>query len=161
MPGTVIYDANVLYPNTLRDLLIRLARAGVVRAHWTEQILDEMTIALRRTRTDIDQAKTDRLRKLMNAAVRDCLVTEYEDLPERVTASGVILLGVAEDEHAQASEISGWRSPITGSTASGRWSPEESNLCRPSTSSPSRTRRRKGAASFLPCRAARCARTQS
>jgi hypothetical protein len=38
---TVIYDANVLYPSMLRDLLIRVAQAGLVRARWTEAILDE------------------------------------------------------------------------------------------------------------------------
>jgi hypothetical protein len=32
MPATAVYDANVLYPNALRDLLIRLARAGLVHA---------------------------------------------------------------------------------------------------------------------------------
>jgi hypothetical protein len=28
----VIYDANVLYPNSLRDLLTRIAQAGLVQA---------------------------------------------------------------------------------------------------------------------------------
>jgi hypothetical protein len=28
MTFTVVYDANVLYPNTLRDLLIRIAQSG-------------------------------------------------------------------------------------------------------------------------------------
>ncbi|MBP2349916.1 hypothetical protein JOF29_000999 [Kribbella aluminosa] len=41
MPFTVVYDANVLYPNSLRDLLIRVAQAGLVQAKWTDQILDE------------------------------------------------------------------------------------------------------------------------
>jgi hypothetical protein len=38
---TVLYDANVLYPNTLRDLLIRIAQSGTVQAKWTNAILDE------------------------------------------------------------------------------------------------------------------------
>lgn len=37
-PKKAIYDANVLYPAPLRDLLIRLAQAGLVRARWTEMI---------------------------------------------------------------------------------------------------------------------------
>jgi hypothetical protein len=53
MPVTVVYDANVLYPNTLRDLLIRIAQAGLVRARWTDQILDEMLAALARERPGI------------------------------------------------------------------------------------------------------------
>lgn len=32
MSFVVVYDANVLYPNALRDLLIRVAQAGLVQA---------------------------------------------------------------------------------------------------------------------------------
>ena len=43
MPFIAIYDANVLYPNTLRDLLIRIAQQPhLVQAKWTDTILDEM-----------------------------------------------------------------------------------------------------------------------
>ena len=42
MSFVVVYDANVLYPSTLRDLLIRLAQAGLVQAKWTDRILDEV-----------------------------------------------------------------------------------------------------------------------
>jgi putative transposase len=45
MTFTVVYDANVLYPNTLRDLLIRIAQSGTVQAKWTSAILDEMLAA--------------------------------------------------------------------------------------------------------------------
>jgi hypothetical protein len=58
MPVTVLYDANVLYPNTLRDLLIRIAQSGMVQAKWTNAILDEMTAALRRNRPDIPTPTT-------------------------------------------------------------------------------------------------------
>jgi len=34
-PLVALYDANVLYPAPIRDLLIRLARAGVVSARWS------------------------------------------------------------------------------------------------------------------------------
>ena len=40
-PATAIYDANVLYPAPLRDLFVRLAQAGLVRARWTDAIHDE------------------------------------------------------------------------------------------------------------------------
>jgi predicted nucleic acid-binding protein len=82
MAFTVVYDANVLYPNTLRDLLIRIAQSGMVQAKWTSEILDEMTGALLRNRPDITPARLGRLRDLMNAAVRDSLVTGYEPLIE-------------------------------------------------------------------------------
>ena len=41
MAFTVIYDACVLHPAPLRDLLIRVGMTGVVRARWTDRILDE------------------------------------------------------------------------------------------------------------------------
>jgi 6,7-dimethyl-8-ribityllumazine synthase len=31
-----------LYPSAQRDLLIRMARHGLVQAKWTQKILDEM-----------------------------------------------------------------------------------------------------------------------
>ncbi len=75
-----IYDANVLYPNTLRDLLLRAAQADLVQAKWTDAILDEVLTALQRTRPDIPVEKLTVLRSRMIAAVRDCLVTGYESL---------------------------------------------------------------------------------
>jgi predicted nucleic acid-binding protein len=81
MAFIVIYDADALYPNTQRDLLIRIAQLPyLVQAKWTEQILDEMIRALQKNRPDISDEKASRLRALMNAAVRDCLVTGYEPL---------------------------------------------------------------------------------
>jgi len=41
MAIVILYDACVLYPAALRDLLIRLARTRILRAKWTDQILDE------------------------------------------------------------------------------------------------------------------------
>jgi predicted nucleic acid-binding protein len=82
MAFIVVYDANVLYPNTLRDLLIRISQAGLVQAKWTNEILDEMLRALNRNRPDIPSDKLDRLRQLMNGAVRDSLVSGHEALIE-------------------------------------------------------------------------------
>jgi hypothetical protein len=84
MAFIVIYDANVLYPNTLRDPLIRIAQAGMAQARWTDEILDEMLAALTKNRPDIPPETLDRLRGLMNAAVRDCLVSGYEPLIEEL-----------------------------------------------------------------------------
>ncbi|MDD2746423.1 MAG: hypothetical protein PHG39_02595 [Acidithiobacillus ferrooxidans] len=39
----VIYDACVLYPAPLRDLLMRLALTDLYRARWTDMIHDEWT----------------------------------------------------------------------------------------------------------------------
>jgi hypothetical protein len=66
MAFIVIYDANVLYPNTLRDLLIRIAQLPhLVQAKWTDEILDEMLRALRKNRPDVSEEKAGRLRERM------------------------------------------------------------------------------------------------
>ncbi len=54
MISVVIYDACVLHPAPLRDLLIRIARAGLVRARWTEQILDETFRSVLRRRPELE-----------------------------------------------------------------------------------------------------------
>lgn len=80
MAFVVVYDANVLYPSILRDLLIRIAQAGLVQAKWTDKILDEVFRSLIKNRPSLDPVRLDRTRALMNRAVRDCLVTGYESL---------------------------------------------------------------------------------
>lgn len=80
MSFVVLYDANVLYPSTLRDLLIRIAAAGLVQARWTEQILDEVFRNLREDRPDLSEERLTRTRSLMLTSVRDCLVTGYQPL---------------------------------------------------------------------------------
>lgn len=99
MPFIVIYDANVLYPNSLRDLLIRVAQASLVQAKWTDQILDETFRHLKENRPDLDPAKLDRTRILMNSAIRDVLVTGYEPLIE------VLDLPDLDDRHVLAAAI--------------------------------------------------------
>jgi predicted nucleic acid-binding protein len=74
-----LLDANVLYPARLRDLLIRLAIAGVYQARWSEQILDECFRNLREDRPDLTDAQLSRTRRLMTTALPDAVVTGYED----------------------------------------------------------------------------------
>lgn len=122
MTLTVVYDANVLYPNTLRDLLIRIAQSGIIQARWTGQILDEMTAALLRSRPDILPDRLTRLRGLMNAAVRDCLVTGYEPLIEGLKLpdpgdrhvlaaaikSGAMVIVTRNLKHFPAADLAPW-----------------------------------------------------
>lgn len=99
MPFVVVYDANALYGNAQRDLLIRIARSGLVQAKWTDEILDEMTRNLSVKRPDIPPERLVRLRELMNSAVADCLVTGYEPLVESLE------LPDPDDRHVLAAAI--------------------------------------------------------
>lgn len=84
MAFAVIYDACVLYPAPLRDLLLRIALSGVVRARWTDRILDECFRNVAENRPDLSREALSRTRRLMCEAVPDCLVTNYETLADGV-----------------------------------------------------------------------------
>jgi PIN domain len=77
---TALYDACVLYPAPLRDLLMYVAVTDLYRARWSNAIHDEWIRSLLRDRPDLTREQLQRTRELMNAHVRDCLVTGYEPL---------------------------------------------------------------------------------
>lgn len=76
------YDACVLHPAGLRDFLVRLAMTALFRAHWSEDILDEMVASILSRRPNLNGAQLARTRKLMCEAVPDSVTTGYEDLIE-------------------------------------------------------------------------------
>ncbi len=82
---TVLYDACVLYPAPLRDLLMHLALTDLFRAKWTDAIHDEWTRNVLKNRSDLKPEQLQRTRALMNTNVLDCLVTGYEDLIPTLT----------------------------------------------------------------------------
>lgn len=100
-PVTAIYYANILYPAPLRDLFVRLAQTGIVRARWTETIHDEWIRNVLKNNPQITAQRIARTRTLMNNAVRDCLVTGYEDLIDSLT------LPDPNDRHVLAAAIRG------------------------------------------------------
>lgn len=99
MAFVVLYDANVLYGNFPRDLLIRMSRIGLVQAKWTHEILDELFRNLKANRPDLAPDKLDRLRELMIRSIRDCLVQGYEPLIDSVE------LPDPDDRHVLAAAI--------------------------------------------------------
>lgn len=96
---TAVYDANVLYPAPLRDLLMHLALTGVYRARWTAQIHDEWKRNLLINRQDLTQAQLDRTSAAMDSAIPDALVTGYEPLCAGLT------LPDPDDRHILAAAI--------------------------------------------------------
>lgn len=97
---TAVLDANVLYPSVLRDLLISLAVSGLYYARWSEQINLEWTRNLKVNRPDI-AGKVDSIKDLMNSAVPDCLVENYEALIPGLN------LPDPDDRHVLATAIAG------------------------------------------------------
>lgn len=96
---TAVYDACVLYPAPLRDLLMHLALSGMFRAKWTNEIHDEWIRNVLKDRPDLKAEQLERTRTLMNSHVRDCLVTNYEDLIP------ALVLPDSKDRHVLAAAI--------------------------------------------------------
>ncbi len=80
MATIVIYDACILYPAPLRDLLMRLAITDTFQAKWTEQIHEEWIKSVLASRPDLARETLERTKNLMNKNGGDCLVDNYLDL---------------------------------------------------------------------------------
>lgn len=96
---TVVYDACVLYPQGLRDLLMHLALSDLFKAKWSRQIHDEWIRNLINNKPDLTIEKLERVRALMDAHVRDALVTDFEPLIE------ILSLPDQNDRHVLAAAI--------------------------------------------------------
>lgn len=96
---TVIFDACVLYPAPLRDLLMQLALTDLFRAKWTNEIHNEWIRNVLADRSDLIEEKLHRTRDLMNSNVRDCLVDNYQFLIESIH------LPDPDDRHVVAAAI--------------------------------------------------------
>lgn len=99
MAFIVVYDASVLYGNTLRDLLIRIGKTGLVQAKWTHRIVDEALGAVAKNHGDISAEQVAHLKALMLAAIPDGLVHDHEPL-----INGLQLRD-SEDRHVLAAAI--------------------------------------------------------
>ncbi len=98
---TVVYDACVLYPAPLRDLLMQLALTDLFRARWTEQIHDEWMRNVLKNRPNLTLEQLTRTKQLMDRNVRDCLVTNYEYLIPQLQ------LPDKDDRHVLAAALAG------------------------------------------------------
>ena len=79
MGFVVVYDACVLYPAPVRDLLMEIAISDLVQAKWTERIHQEWMTSLLKDRPEIKE-RIQQTRRLMDTAIPDALVTHYESL---------------------------------------------------------------------------------
>ena len=77
---TVLFDANVLYPASMRDALMHLSLTDLFKARWTADIHREWIEALLGKEPLRDRGKLERTRDLMDKAIPDCRVTGYASL---------------------------------------------------------------------------------
>lgn len=97
---TALFDACVLYPQTLRDVLVCLARTELFRARWSADINDEWT-RNRLLKHPEHATKIQHTLTQLNESVPDCLVTGYEALIPS------LLLPDPDDRHVLAAAIVG------------------------------------------------------
>ena len=98
---TVLYDACVLFPAPLRDLLMRLALRDLFRARWTQRIHEEWIRNACHKRPTLNRTSLEHVAALMNQAVLDCLIEGYEPLMSGLT------LPDENDRHVLAAAIKG------------------------------------------------------
>lgn len=105
-PSIVIFDACVLYPFHLRNIVVQIAVDRLVDARWTDEIHDEW---VRNLVADVPGIPIERLqvtRRLMNDALPDATVVDYQAHIEAIT------LPDAGDRHVVAAAITAGASVI-------------------------------------------------
>ena len=95
----VVYDANVLYPAHLRDLLMRLAVGDLVQAHWSGQIHKEWMRNVHADYPDITWEDLEYTRSEMDRALPDARMHGHHSLTEDLT------LPDPDDRHVLAAAI--------------------------------------------------------
>lgn len=104
---TALYNACVLYPAPLRDLLMELALTDLFRAKCSSMIPDEWILALLKNCTDLSADNLKRTRELMDTSVRDCIVENFEDLIP------ALQLPDPKDRHVLAAAIRAYAAGLT------------------------------------------------
>jgi hypothetical protein len=79
-PKIAVYDACVLYPFHLRNLLIQCAVDRLVSARWTDEIHNEWMRNLGANAPGLSEERLLKTRNLMNAALPDATVSGDEVL---------------------------------------------------------------------------------
>jgi hypothetical protein len=101
-PSVVVFDACILYPFHLRNIVVQAAVDRLVEARWTDAIHDEW---IRSLTTDVPAIPIERLqitRRLMNDALPAAMVSGYEEHIRDVTLPDpddrhVVAAGIAAD----------------------------------------------------------------
>lgn len=105
-PPVAVYDACVLYPFHLRNVLIQCAFDGLVEARWTNDIHAEWIRNLAANSTDTPISRFEATRDRMKAVLPDADVVGYETLIPGLSLPDL------DDRHVLAAAIVGKASVI-------------------------------------------------
>jgi len=96
-----VLDANVLYPQWLRDLMLTLAALGYYQPRWSDRIVDEMRRNVLADHPDIDPDRFDAVTiAALRRAFPNAWIRVEDDLVERMD-------NAAEDRHVLAAAVVG------------------------------------------------------
>lgn len=98
-PAIAIYDACILYPFHLRNVIVQAAVDGLVDARWTDTIHNEWIRNLLANTPDLPAEHLQATKRLMNVAVPEATITGYERHIQTVN------LPDPDDRHVAAAAI--------------------------------------------------------
>src|SRR2546427_170390 len=84
-PPVAVYDACVLYPFQLRNLLVQFAADRLVEARWSDEIHDEWIRSLLAREPRLTRARLEATRNLMDQVLPQARVTGYADRIPAIT----------------------------------------------------------------------------
>ena len=105
-PPVAVYDACVLYPFHLRNVLVQCAFDGLVQARWTDEIHDEWIRSLAANSPATPIARIEATREKMKAVLPEADVADYRTLIPSLD------LPDPDDRHVLAAAIAGKASII-------------------------------------------------
>jgi len=105
-PSIAVYDACVLYPFHLRNVLIQCAFDGLVAARWTDNIHAEWMRNLAANSPGTETGRLEATRDKMKAVLPDADVADYQALIPDLS------LPDPDDRHVLAAAIAGKASVI-------------------------------------------------
>ncbi|THV20866.1 PIN domain-containing protein [Peteryoungia ipomoeae] len=105
-PPVAVYDACVLYPFHLRNILIQCAFDGLVEARWTDEIHEEWIRNLAANTPGLSIDRLEATRDRMNAVLPEAVVADYRPWMHELT------LPDPDDRHVLAAAISAKASVI-------------------------------------------------
>ena len=105
-PSVAVFDACILYPFHLRNIIVQAAVDRLVEARWTDEIHDEWIRNLAADTPTIPIERLQTTRRLMNDALPGATISGYEDLVPTVN------LPDPDDRHVVAAAIAAGASII-------------------------------------------------
>jgi hypothetical protein len=97
-PAVAVFDACILYPFHLRNIVVQAATDRLVAARWTDEIHDEWMRNVASAR-DVPMTKLQHLRQFMNETLPAAMVTGYQN------HIGAVNLPDPDDRHVVAAGI--------------------------------------------------------